>query len=165
VGLDSHWQSLCTSSGEGSKSGQKARQYWVFCFMHVRQSSNITIHYLLYTVLYIRTCICTGDARKYCTKGVERFKITFSMTCMTFILLWQLIKLEGPLQSGPVNFAGIYPPRTPLFLRPPAPAIYPLAFVICWRFTRKCTNWAQLIPMKSLSRLIITVKNNRVRTY
>ena len=134
VGHDSHCTSSCTSSAKGHKSAEIPRKYWVFCLMHVRQSSNITSHKLLYTVLYIRTCICTGDAKNYCTKGVVRFKIRFSMTCMTCILLWQQIRPEGPLQFARVISGVNCQTMTPLSWPPPAPVTCPRVFIICYRY-------------------------------
>ena len=134
MGHDSHCTSSCTSSGKGHKSAEIPRKHWVFCLMHVRQSSKINIHKLLYTVLYIRTCICTGAAKNYCTKGVERFKIAFSMTCMTCILLWQLIKPEGPLQSARVISSANYRITTPQYWPPLVMETSPRVFIICYRY-------------------------------
>ena len=134
MGHDSHCTSSCTSSAKGHKSAEIPRKHWVFCLMHVRQSSKINIHKLLYTVLYIRTCICTGGAKNYCTKGVVRFKIAFLMTCMTCILLWQQTRPEGPLQSARVISSADYRIMTPLSWPLQVMAMYRPVFIICYRY-------------------------------
>ena len=155
MGLDSHCTSSCTSSGKGRKTPQTPRKYWVFCFMHVRQSSKITSHKLLYTVLYIRTCICTGAAKKYCTKGVERFKFAFLMTCMTCILLWQDISLAARRQFAPADFSAIYPTVKRQWLRPPAPAICQSAFITWLICTVSYTNCKWLTAITSICLYLI----------